>query len=188
MTNIGTPDSHFNSSHILDKRRNEPVDDNWGGNSSSGPSRANSNERERESQSRKVLNIWQSRNKYKPPLRKQGTEEYDFQDDQAPDNEQDSGWRAQNNSASQSVSPEPTTRHWQAPAENQFNLRTKQKSRSTNTERGEIIRRPVTPVLKVNPDIPAAVPMPRTPMRLRSKVSLTARAVQDIVNKRSQRL
>ncbi|XP_023037639.1 uncharacterized protein LOC6639735 isoform X1 [Drosophila willistoni] len=185
MTNIGTP---VRSRSRQQQLRNEPVDDNWGGNSSSGPSRANSNERERESQSRKVLNIWQSRNKYKPPLRKQGTEEYDFQDDQAPDNEQDSGWRAQNNSASQSVSPEPTTRHWQAPAENQFNLRTKQKSRSTNTERGEIIRRPVTPVLKVNPDIPAAVPMPRTPMRLRSKVSLTARAVQDIVNKRSQRL
>jgi len=43
-------------------------------------------------------------------------------------------------------------------------------------------------VLSVNPDIPAAIPMPRTPMRLKSKVSLTARAVQDIVNKRNQRL
>lgn len=61
--------------------------------------------------------------------------------------------------------------------------------RSTNVDRAssQVTRRPVTPVLSVNPDVPAAVPMPRTPMRLRSKVSLTARAVQDIV-KRNQRL
>ncbi|SPP73373.1 uncharacterized protein LOC117582154 isoform X1 [Drosophila guanche] len=158
--------------------RHDPEEDNWG--SSSGPSRATSNERET-SQARKILNVWQSgRNKIKPPtLQRQGTEEYDF--DVAPD---DIGWRSHVQS---SVSPEQRSRQ---PPDTRSNLRTKQKLRSTNADRAssEMVRRPVTPVLSVNPDIPAAMPMPRTPMRLRSKVSLTARAVQDIVNKRSQRL
>ncbi|KAH8339873.1 hypothetical protein KR067_001136 [Drosophila pandora] len=171
--------------------RHDPEDDNWG--SSSGPSRANSREREREtSQTRKILNIWQSRNKIKTPLHRQGTEEYDLDD--AP---QDSGWRSQNQSLSQNFNPNqnrinssasPETRT--EPRTQRSNLRTKQKLRSTNADRAssETVRRPVTPVLSVNPDIPAAVPMPRTPMRLKSRVSLTARAVQDIVNKRNQRL
>jgi len=52
---------------MLHIRRHDPEDDNWG--SSSGPSRANSHERDRESsQTRKILNIWQSRNKIKTPL------------------------------------------------------------------------------------------------------------------------
>ncbi|XP_034653238.1 uncharacterized protein LOC117891744 isoform X1 [Drosophila subobscura] len=160
--------------------RHDPEDDNWG--SSSGPSRATSNERET-SQARKILNVWQSgRNKIKPPtLRRQGTEEYDF--DVAPD---DIGWRSHVQS---SVSPEQRSSR-QQPSDNRSNHRTKQKLRSTNADRAssEMVRRPVTPVLSVNPDIPAAMPLPRTPMRLRSKVSLTARAVQDIANKRSQRL
>ncbi|KAH8319662.1 hypothetical protein KR074_003244 [Drosophila pseudoananassae] len=171
--------------------RHDPEDDNWG--SSSGPSRANSREREREtSQTRKILNIWQSRNKIKTPLHRQGTEEYDLDD--AP---QDSGWRSQNENQSQNFNPNqnrinssasPETRT--DPRTQRSNLRTKQKLRSTNADRAssETVRRPVTPVLSVNPDIPAAVPMPRTPMRLKSRVSLTARAVQDIVNKRNQRL
>ncbi|KAH8401114.1 hypothetical protein KR009_003137 [Drosophila setifemur] len=181
--------------------RHDPEDDNWG--SSSGPSRANSHERESEtSQTRKILNIWQSRNKTKPQLRRHGTEEFDFED--APE---DSGWRAQNQNQNQnqnqvqiqvqrqnynqsqaqsSVSPENRT----IPSTHRSNLRTKPMLRSTNADRAssEVVRRPITPVLSVNPDIPPAVPMPRTPMRLKSKVSLTARAVQDIVNKRSQRL
>ncbi|BFG05642.1 uncharacterized protein DMAD_04334 [Drosophila madeirensis] len=159
--------------------RHDPEDDNWG--SSSGPSRATSNERET-SQARKILNVWQSgRNKIKPPkLQRQGTEEYDF--DVAPD---DIGWRSHVQS---SVSPEQ--RSSRQPPDTRSNHRTKQKLRSTNADRAssEMVRRPVTPVLSVNPDIPAAMPLPRTPMRLRSKVSLTARAVQDIANKRSQRL
>ncbi|KAH8233023.1 hypothetical protein KR026_003213 [Drosophila bipectinata] len=171
--------------------RHDPEDDNWG--SSSGPSRANSREREREtSQTRKILNIWQSRNKIKTPLHRQGTEEYDLDD--AP---QDSGWRSQNQNQSQNFNPNqnrinssasPETRT--DPRTQRSNLRTKHKLRSTNADRAssETVRRPVTPVLSVNPDIPAAVPMPRTPMRLKSRVSLTARAVQDIVNKRNQRL
>ncbi|XP_070140400.1 uncharacterized protein prom isoform X3 [Drosophila kikkawai] len=174
--------------------RHDPEDDNWG--SSSGPSRANSHEREREtSQTRKILNIWQSRNKIKPPLRRQGTEEFDFED-----HTEDSGWRSQNQTQSQnqshihshsqsSVSPEQRPAD---PRSHRPNLRTKPKLRSTRTNAdrasSEMVRRPVTPVLSVNPDIPAAVPMPRTPMRLKSRVSLTARAVQDIVNKRNQRL
>ncbi|XP_043646289.1 uncharacterized protein LOC122615317 isoform X1 [Drosophila teissieri] len=163
--------------------RHDPEDDNWG--SSSGPSRANSRERERESsQTRKILNIWQSRNKVKTPLRRQGTEEFDFED--AHD---DRGWQAQTQNQVQnqsSVSPEQRP----DPRSLRSNLRTKPKLRSTNADRAssEAVRRPITPVLSVNPDIPAAIPMPRTPMRLKSKVSLTARAVQDIVNKRNQRL
>ncbi|XP_004444553.3 uncharacterized protein prom isoform X1 [Drosophila pseudoobscura] len=161
--------------------RHDPEDDNWG--SSSGPSRATSNERET-SQTKKILNIWQSRNKIKPPsLQRQGTEEYDF--DVAPD---DIGWRSHVQS---SASPDHRAdQRSRQPTDTRSNLRTKQKLRSTNADRAssEMVRRPVTPVLSINPDIPAAVPMPRTPMRLKSKVSLTARAVQDIVNKRSQRL
>nr|NP_001137754.1 prominin, isoform D [Drosophila melanogaster]ACL83207.1 prominin, isoform D [Drosophila melanogaster] len=169
--------------------RHDPEDDNWG--SSSGPSRANSRERDRESsQTRKILNIWQSRNKAKTPLRRQGTEEFDFED--AHD---DRGWQAQTQNQVQnqsrahnqsSVSPEQRP----DPRSHRSNLRTKPKLRSTNADRAssEAIRRPITPVLSVNSDIPAAIPMPRTPMRLKSKVSLTARAVQDIVNKRNQRL
>ncbi|XP_023163306.2 uncharacterized protein LOC111594301 isoform X1 [Drosophila hydei] len=157
-----------------------PDDDNWG--SSSAPSRANSNERE-SSQSRKIINVWQSRNKIKPPLHRQSTEELDFEDEQ-----RDSGWRTKN-SASPEQRPQPAeTRRQQSDSRAQ--LRIKPKLRSGNVDRSgsEAFRRPVTPVLSVNPDIPAAVPMPRTPMRLRSKVSLTARAVQDIMNKRSQHL
>ncbi|XP_039228549.1 uncharacterized protein LOC6532036 isoform X2 [Drosophila yakuba] len=163
--------------------RHDPEDDNWG--SSSGPSRANSRERERESsQTRKILNIWQSRNKVKTPLRRQGTEEFDFEDAH-----EDRGWQAQTQNQVQnqsSVSPEQRP----DPRSHRSNLRTKPKLRSTNADRAssETVRRPITPVLSVNPDIPAAIPMPRTPMRLKSKVSLTARAVQDIVNKRNQRL
>ncbi|XP_017125523.1 uncharacterized protein LOC108144876 isoform X2 [Drosophila elegans] len=175
--------------------RHDPEDDNWG--SSSGPSRANSHERDRESsQSRKILNIWQSRNKIKTPLRRQGTEEFDFDDGQ-----EERGWQSQSQSQSlnqnliqiqnhshnqSSVSPEQRP----DPRSQRSNLRTKPKLRSTNADRAssETVRRPITPVLSVNPDIPAAIPMPRTPMRLKSKVSLTARAVQDIVNKRNQRL
>ncbi|XP_033152948.1 uncharacterized protein LOC117136251 isoform X1 [Drosophila mauritiana] len=169
--------------------RHDPEDDNWG--SSSGPSRANSRERDRESsQTRKILNIWQSRNKVKTPLRRQGTEEFDFEDAH-----EDRGWQAQSQNQVQnqshahnqsSVSPEQRP----DPRSHRSNLRTKPKLRSTNADRAssEAVRRPITPVLSVNPDIPAAIPMPRTPMRLKSKVSLTARAVQDIVNKRNQRL
>ncbi|KAH8384586.1 hypothetical protein KR093_001796 [Drosophila rubida] len=148
-------------------RRAGPLaeDDNWG--SSSAPSRANSNERE-SSQSRKIINNWQSAGKSKAPLRRQGTEELDFEDEPP----ESAGWRA---------SPEQRR---------QPDTHSKPKSRSANVDRAgsQAARRPVTPVLSVNPDVPAAVPLPRTPMRLRSKVSLTARAVQDIVNKRSQRL
>ncbi|XP_037713639.1 uncharacterized protein LOC119549561 isoform X1 [Drosophila subpulchrella] len=169
--------------------RHDPEDDNWG--SSSGPSRANSHERDRESsQTRKILNIWQSRNKIKTPLRRQGTEEFDFEDAH-----EDRGWQTQSQNQNQihshshnqsSVSPEQRPE----PRSLRSNLRTKTKLRSTNADRAssETVRRPITPVLSVNPDIPAAIPMPRTPMRLKSKVSLTARAVQDIVNKRNQRL
>ncbi|KMY96329.1 uncharacterized protein LOC6736053 isoform X3 [Drosophila simulans] len=169
--------------------RHDPEDDNWG--SSSGPSRANSRERDRESsQTRKILNIWQTRNKVKTPLRRQGTEEFDFEDAH-----EDRGWQAQSQNQVQnqshahnqsSVSPEQRP----DPRSHRSNLRTKPKLRSTNADRAssEAVRRPITPVLSVNPDIPAAIPMPRTPMRLKSKVSLTARAVQDIVNKRNQRL
>ncbi|XP_016972143.1 uncharacterized protein LOC108039599 isoform X5 [Drosophila rhopaloa] len=177
--------------------RHDPEDDNWG--SSSGPSRANSHERDRESsQTRKILNIWQSRNKIKTPLRRQGTEEFDFDD-----GHEDRGWQTQTQNQNQnqnqnhiqiqshshnqsSVSPEQRP----DPRSHRSNLRTKAKLRSTNADRAssETARRPITPVLSVNPDIPAAIPMPRTPMRLKSKVSLTARAVQDIVNKRNQRL
>ncbi|KAH8405087.1 hypothetical protein KR222_000907 [Zaprionus bogoriensis] len=151
-------------------------DDNWG--SSSAPSRATSNERET-SQSRKLVNLWQSRNKIKPPLRRQGTEEFDIEDEP-----RDNAWQ----SAKRSVSPPDQRRQQPEPQRSQ--LRTKPKLRSTTVDRASshVTRRPVTPVLSVNPDVPAAVPMPRTPMRLRSKVSLTARAVQDIVNKRNQRL
>ncbi|EDW49181.1 GM11838 [Drosophila sechellia] len=168
--------------HVAYVRRHDPEDDNWG--SSSGPSRANSRERDRESsQTRKILNIWQSRNKVKTPLRRQGTEEFDFEDAH-----EDRGWQAQSQNQVQSqshahnqssVSPEQRP----DPRSHRSNLRTKPKLASS-----EAVRRPITPVLSVNPDIPAAIPMPRTPMRLKSKVSLTARAVQDIVNKRNQRL
>ncbi|XP_051859745.1 prominin-1-A isoform X3 [Drosophila albomicans] len=166
-------------------RRAEPMpeDDNWG--SSSAPSRANSNERE-SSQSRKIINIWQSRNKIKAPIRRQGTEELDFEDEQT---QQDSGWRAKS-SASPELRQFENRRQQQQHPDNRSQSQAKPKLRSTNVDRAssQVARRPVTPVLSVNPDVPAAVPMPRTPMRLRSKVSLTARAVQDIVNKRSQRL
>ncbi|EDW00644.1 GH20901 [Drosophila grimshawi] len=171
MVTINTP--------VRSRQQLQRDDDNWG--SSSAPSRANSNERD-SSQSRKNINIWQSRNKVKPPLRRQGTEEFDFEDTQ-----QDSGWRSKN-SASPEQQRQPDNRRLQSDNRNQ--LRAKPKLRGSNVDRSgsELIRRPVTPVLSVNPDIPAAVPMPRTPMRLRNKVSLTARAVQDIINKRSQRL
>ncbi|BFG05643.1 uncharacterized protein DMAD_04334 [Drosophila madeirensis] len=103
--------------------RHDPEDDNWG--SSSGPSRATSNERET-SQARKILNVWQSgRNKIKPPkLQRQGTEEYDF--DVAPD---DIGWRSHVQS---SVSPEQ--RSSRQPPDTRSNHRTKQKLQRTGTD------------------------------------------------------
>ncbi|XP_043646290.1 uncharacterized protein LOC122615317 isoform X2 [Drosophila teissieri] len=107
--------------------RHDPEDDNWG--SSSGPSRANSRERERESsQTRKILNIWQSRNKVKTPLRRQGTEEFDFED--AHD---DRGWQAQTQNQVQnqsSVSPEQRP----DPRSLRSNLRTKPKFQRTGTD------------------------------------------------------
>ncbi|XP_030384488.1 uncharacterized protein LOC115631757 [Scaptodrosophila lebanonensis] len=153
-----------------------PDDENWG--SSSGPSRATSNERET-SQSRKNLSSWQSKNKTKPPLHRQSTEEFDFEDAAA-----ENAWRGPT-----SASPEQRLDSRRQP-DTRSNVRTKPKLRSTDVDRArsESVRRPVTPVLRVNPDAQPAVPMPRTPMRLKSKVSLTARAMQDIVNKRSQRL
>nr|NP_001286843.1 prominin, isoform E [Drosophila melanogaster]AHN56638.1 prominin, isoform E [Drosophila melanogaster] len=113
--------------------RHDPEDDNWG--SSSGPSRANSRERDRESsQTRKILNIWQSRNKAKTPLRRQGTEEFDFED--AHD---DRGWQAQTQNQVQnqsrahnqsSVSPEQRP----DPRSHRSNLRTKPKFQRTGTD------------------------------------------------------
>ncbi|XP_039148028.1 uncharacterized protein LOC6736053 isoform X4 [Drosophila simulans] len=113
--------------------RHDPEDDNWG--SSSGPSRANSRERDRESsQTRKILNIWQTRNKVKTPLRRQGTEEFDFEDAH-----EDRGWQAQSQNQVQnqshahnqsSVSPEQRP----DPRSHRSNLRTKPKFQRTGTD------------------------------------------------------
>lgn len=48
-------------------------------------------------------------------------------------------------------------------------------------------RRSVTPVLPARPDAQPAQPKPRTPTQLKSRVSLTSRAVSKIVDKRGNR-
>ncbi|XP_046811807.1 uncharacterized protein LOC111684217, partial [Lucilia cuprina] len=70
---------------------------------------------------------------------------------------------------------------WQSPAQ-------------TNRERGQPRRgeaqrnkRSITPVLTVRPDAQPAQPKPRTPTRLKSRVSLTSRAVRNIVENRDGR-
>lgn len=49
-------------------------------------------------------------------------------------------------------------------------------------------RRSVTPVLSSRPDARPAEPMPRTPTRLRSHVSLTTRQIENIVKRRNNRI
>lgn len=56
-------------------------------------------------------------------------------------------------------------------------------SRSTSVVQSRS-RRSVTPVLPTRPDAQPAYPQPRTPSRLRSRVSLTTRAVDKIAKKR----
>ncbi|KNC27769.1 hypothetical protein FF38_06963 [Lucilia cuprina] len=70
---------------------------------------------------------------------------------------------------------------WQSPAQ-------------TNRGRGQPRRgeaqrnkRSITPVLTVRPDAQPAQPKPRTPTRLKSRVSLTSRAVRNIVENRDGR-
>uniref|UniRef100_A0A1B0AP20 Prominin n=1 Tax=Glossina palpalis gambiensis TaxID=67801 RepID=A0A1B0AP20_9MUSC len=136
-------------------------EDRWG---SSGPRRGTSHEPE-SSQSKVVIrsNSMQQQQqqrqpnlKTKPPLRKQGTEESEL--------EQEQDWQS---------SPSQT---------NRFRRKERQPTTSeTPSPTTPIkIRRSMTPVLHTRPDAQPAQPLPRTPTRLKNRVSLTTRAVAQI--------
>ncbi|XP_073845813.1 prominin isoform X2 [Musca autumnalis] len=141
--------------------------------------------------------------KFKPALRRQGTEEFNLDnEDTAPyerERSQQRGMasssrpqqqRAQSQQTSKPVMRRQGTQelnlddednNWRSPQDSST-----QRGRS-QPRRGDMrSQRSMTPVLSARPDMQPAQPMPRTPPRLKSRVSLTTRAVANIVKNRSQ--
>ncbi|XP_061400004.1 prominin-1-A [Musca vetustissima] len=134
-----------------------------------------------------------------PVLRRQGTEEFNMDnDDMAPyerERSQPRGMasssrpqqRAQSQQTSKPVMRRRGTEEFNLDDEDN-NWRSPQDTRGRSEPRRGDMRsqRSMTPVLSVRPDVQPAQPMPRTPPRLKSRVSLTTRAVANIVKNRSQ--
>ncbi|XP_058979653.1 prominin-1-A isoform X2 [Musca domestica] len=171
-------------------RRPEPEpEDNW---RSPGPIRARSRDR---------TSYEREQPRAKPPMRRQGTEEFNLDDEgqptasygrersqpRAPSRQQE---RSQ---PSQAAKYKPAlrrqgTQEFNLDDEDNNNWRSPQEARGRSEPRRGDMRsqRSMTPVLSARPDVQPAQPMPRTPPRLKSRVSLTTRAVANIVKNRSQ--
>ncbi|XP_054089764.1 prominin-2 isoform X1 [Zeugodacus cucurbitae] len=176
-------------SRTQQRRTGTDAEDNWG---SSSASRATSMERE-PSQPRMYTSSssaqQQRGTQARPQLRKQGTEEFDLE---AEDNWQPAP-TASSSAATRSESRAGVRREQrEQPAYSHSNGRNKPKLRRTEREKYERpTRRSMTPVLQASPDAQQARPMPRTPTRLRHRVTLTTRAVTNLMragNPRHKRL
>uniref|UniRef100_A0A0K8W656 Uncharacterized protein n=1 Tax=Bactrocera latifrons TaxID=174628 RepID=A0A0K8W656_BACLA len=171
-------------SRTQQRRTGTDAEDNWG---SSSASRATSMERE-PSQPRMYTSSSSAQQQRgaqaRPQLRKQGTEEFDL--------EGEDNWQPAP-TASRSESRAGVRREQrEQPAYSHSNGRNKPKLRRTEREKYErTSRRSMTPVLQASPDAQPARPMPRTPTRLRHRVTLTTRAVTNLMragNLRHKRL
>ncbi|XP_036334517.1 prominin-2 [Rhagoletis pomonella] len=175
------------------RRTGTDAEDNWG---SSSASRATSMEREASqprmytsSSSAQQQQQQQRGAKSRPQLRKQGTEEFDLE---AEDNWQPAQ-TASSSAATRSESRAGVRREQrEQPAYTHSNGRNKPKLRRSDREQYDRpSRRSMTPVLQASPDAQPAKPMPRTPTRLRHRVTLTTRAVANLMragNPRHKRL
>ncbi|XP_039956468.1 prominin-2 isoform X1 [Bactrocera neohumeralis] len=167
-------------SRTQQRRTGTDAEDNWG---SSSASRATSMERE-PSQPRMYTSSSSAQQQRgaqaRPQLRKQGTEEFDL--------EGEDNWQPAP-TASRSESRAGVRREQrEQPAYSHSNGRNKPKLRRTEREKHErTSRRSMTPVLQAGPDAQPARPMPRTPTRLRHRVTLTTRAVTNLMRAGNQR-
>nr|XP_036231063.1 prominin-2 isoform X2 [Bactrocera oleae] len=176
-------------SRTQQRRTGTDVEDNW---CSSSGSRATSMERE-PSQPRMYTSSSSAQQQRgaqaRPQMRKQATEEFDLE---AEDNWQPAP-TASSIAATRSESRAGVRREQrEQPAYSHSNERNKPKLRRNEREKYERpSRRSMTPVLQASPDAQPARPMPRTPTRLRHRVTLTTRAVTNLMragNPRHKRL